>query len=233
MITSNIIYRVFKVRTEQGTATAFTIDHDGKQYLVTARHTIDRLPQPYRIDIYWQEDWHRLPLGLTGLSPISDVAVLAPRVQLSPTFPLPPTDTGLAYGQDVYFIGFPYDIMGGLGNLLEGRPLPLVKRGCLSAFAKGANDESLLYLDGHNNPGFSGAPVVWREGQSTEFRVCGVVSGYKQGAVSTPLGDSGAEIELLLNAGIVVCSSIRYAIDEIEKNSNGFALTDTLPMEPV
>jgi len=89
----------------------------------SARHTIDRLPQPYQIDIYWQEDRYRLPLDLTGLSRTAHVAVLAPRVQLSPTFPLPPTEAGLAYGQDVYFIGFPYDIMGGLGNLLEGRPL--------------------------------------------------------------------------------------------------------------
>lgn len=42
-------------------------------------------------------------------------------------------------------------------------------------------DAHVIYLDGHNNPGFSGAPVVYRDlNRSTvEFRVAAVVSGYR------------------------------------------------------
>ena len=38
--TSNVLYRVLKIRTAGSTGSAFTIEVDGKQYLITARHLL-------------------------------------------------------------------------------------------------------------------------------------------------------------------------------------------------
>jgi heme/copper-type cytochrome/quinol oxidase subunit 2 len=36
--TSNVLYRVLRIKTATSTGSAFTIEVDGKQYLITARH---------------------------------------------------------------------------------------------------------------------------------------------------------------------------------------------------
>ena len=41
MITSNVIHRTFHIRYRNGTGTAFAIDRDGRQYLITARHLVE------------------------------------------------------------------------------------------------------------------------------------------------------------------------------------------------
>jgi hypothetical protein len=43
------------------------------------------------------------------------------------------------------------------------------------------NGVETLFLDGHNNPGFSGGPIVYRDLDRSEFvyKVAGVVSGFR------------------------------------------------------
>lgn len=38
--TSNVLFRVLKIKTATSTGSAFTIEVDGKQYLITARHLL-------------------------------------------------------------------------------------------------------------------------------------------------------------------------------------------------
>ena len=38
MITGNVIYRVFRLKVGLETGTVFTIEEEGREYLVTARH---------------------------------------------------------------------------------------------------------------------------------------------------------------------------------------------------
>src|SRR5712691_1662146 len=40
LITANFIHRTFRIRCGPSIGTAFTVDIDGRQYLVTARHVI-------------------------------------------------------------------------------------------------------------------------------------------------------------------------------------------------
>ena len=223
MITSNVIYRVFKIRFDTITGTAFTIEHLGKQYLITAKHLIEHRKYS-TIEVYFRDSWRPLSLRLIGASDKADIVVFASETQLSTAFDFPATAAGLIYGQDVYFVGFPYDVVGDVGELNQGRPLPLVKKACLSAFTVGTNGEGILLLDAHNNPGFSGAPVVFREPNSALLNVCGVVSGYLRKPESIQLDGDDQEYLLWLNSGIVVCSDIRHAIEEVEKNPNGLDL---------
>ena len=226
MLTANVIHRVLKVRTGDVTGTAFTIEHHNKQYLVTAGHLVEHLRTLNAIDIYVQDRWISVPVEMTGISRESDIAVFSAKRPLTPTFDLEPTSKGLTYGQDVYFVGFPHDIMGYIGNKNRGLPLPLVKRACMSAFAKSDTGVEIFLLDGHNNPGFSGAPVVFHPMNSndpTTLKVCGVISGYISKPLSTRVANSDAELVLWQNTGVIVCNNIKHAVDQIEGNPNGAA----------
>ena len=224
MLTSNILHRVLKLRVvrddaqNSSTGTAFTIEHDGRQYVVTANHVLGPLQDIRAIECYMQEEgWVEFPLALTGRGPEADVAVLAPSWQLTPAFPLAPTSAGLICGQDVHFLGFPYTILPSGAESNHGRPLPLVKRACVSAFIDG--DPTCDYLlDGFSNPGFSGAPVVFHPAGTTgnELRLLGIVTGHRE----THYGQ---------NTGIIVGSDIRHALNLIRSNPNGFPIPPDAP----
>ena len=224
LITSNVLYRVFKIRAgTDSIGTAFTVDYESRQYLVTAKHVVKQLAPPYAVALYLDNDWGMLSLELTGMSSDADVAVFRPAIRLSPGFPMPPTSAGLMYGQDVYFLGYPYNLesMGATG---ENRPLPLVKKGCLSAMLKDGRHGYFL-LDGHNNPGFSGGPAIFSHpSKPTEYNVFGIVSGYLPGYGEARIGGAPEGFDLALNTGIMRCADIAYAIDEIKSNPNGLEL---------
>lgn len=224
MLTTNVIHRVFFLKAGEGTGTVFAIDEGGKQYLVTAAHVVEGLSAPYNVSIFHQGQWKDLPLQLTGISSVADVAVFSAGVQLAPSYSLPATTNGVIYGQDVHFLGFPYGIVSDIGTLNRGFPFPLVKAACLSAFIKDDNGASIILLDGHNNPGFSGGPVVFHEhGQplSSGLRVMSVVSGYRFAHEPVFLGDAESPAVVRANTGIVITYDIKHAIELIQQNPNG------------
>ena len=149
-----------------------------------------------------------------------DISVLAPFERLTPTrpLPLPASSEGLVYGQEAFFLGFPY----GIGDRFlreTGHPVPFVKRVTVSTlFGKP------YLLDGHNNPGFSGGPVVFCSPGRKEFQVASVVSGYRW--ASAPVrdqGNKGTEFHLRGNTGIVVAYDANEAIALIRANPKGLA----------
>ena len=88
----------------------------------------------------------------------------------------------------------------------HGSPFPLTKKACLSAWVSGTSGEKILLLDGHNNLGFSGGPVIVRERDSQPFKVCGVVSAYMRGLEPTLIEGNDQELRLWQNSGIVAYS---------------------------
>ena len=77
-------------------------------------------------------------------------------------------------------------------------------------------------LDGYNNPGFSGGPVVFCPPASKEFQVAAVVSGYRW--ASAPVRDQDnrdTELHLRENTGIVVAYDVNEAIELIRANPLG------------
>ena len=181
MITANVIYRVFRLKVGVETGTAFTIEERGKEYLVTARHIAGSLHGRCQIEVFKDRGWSPMQVTTVGHAPGEvDISVLALSERLTPTrpLPLPATSKGLVYGQEAYFLGFPY----GIGEMFleeTGHPLPFVKRVTVSTMF----GEPYL-LDGHNNPGFSGGPVVFCPPGVREFQVAAVVSGYKSARAS-------------------------------------------------
>jgi S1-C subfamily serine protease len=227
VITANVFNRIFLIRVGSDTGTAFTVEHDGKQYLVTAAHLLLNVKPPYQIELFHEKTWKDLELELTGISPVADIAVFAPSFQLSPAFNLLATTTGVVYGQDVFFFGFPYGMLAEVGPLNRDFPLPLVKKACLSALTDGPDGGRLIVLDGHNNPGFSGGPVAFSEQGKpfgSSFKIMGVISGYRFDEQPAFYEGVATPFTVRSNAGIIFAYDIKHAIEEIEKNPNGVVI---------
>ena len=59
------------------------------------------------------------------------MAVFALPRQISPSFPMPATSKGVAWGQEVFFLGYPYGLHT-KGDVNDGYPLAIIKRGLMS-----------------------------------------------------------------------------------------------------
>ncbi|MFH4965675.1 serine protease [Gaetbulibacter sp. M235] len=220
MITANVIARTYHIKYKNGTGTCFTIDFEGKQYFVTAKHVIENLKNGEIVELFYKKKWQKVQVKLTGHSKYSDVSVFATDILLNKDLPLPTKFGGIAYGQDLYFLGFPYGLKSEVGSLNREFPFPLVKKGILSAIFMEPPAKYML-IDGHNNPGFSGGPVVFKEGNSNVFNVCGIISSYRFELQETYLNNKPTQIKLKANTGIVIAYTIDNAIELIKSNPNG------------
>ena len=241
--------------------TAFTLDLDGRQYLITAKHITAGMKDADTIQVRKGDDWVPLRVNLLRCADPIDIAVLVPPEQISVNFPLEPDMAGIQYGQEVYIIGYPYGLFTEGKNVNGAFPLAFIKRAQMSATTK-EGDAVVIFLDGHNNPGFSGGPVVFRDfGQSGYvMKVLGVVSGFP--AEYTPvfekkeikpneitsddlqkgkiIAEKGKIFRLYdtsyvvpVNTGIVKAFSIHHAVDLIKAHPNGPAVSATFEDWPI
>lgn len=224
MITANIIHRVFHIRYHNSLGTGFTIDISGREYLVTARHIVETLQGSEIIELFSNGTWIQIDVHLVGHAlGEADISVLATERRLTPpNLPMEAESNGLIYGQNVYFLGFPYGFLGQYNFGSDGFPLPFVKKAIVSLF-----NGSTYLLDGHNNPGFSGGPVVFRNSPNENFKVAAVISGYQ--AVEEPIyeGNQTTSLTYSYNTGIIVTHRIDFALDLVRNNLVGFAVSDT------
>jgi hypothetical protein len=222
MITSNVIHRVFRIKCAGERGSAFAIDLDKYQFLVTAKHVVASVTANPQLKVFSKWKWLSMPVRLVGQAPEPiDIAVLAVDRRLTPTdLPLEGAMAGLLYGQDVYFLGFPYDDLSGYAFGESEYPLPFVKKAIVSSF-----DGGLMYLDGHNNPGLSGGPVVYLRPGDPAFRVAGVISGFRYELEPVFLGEAATELVYEYNTGIVVAHSIDFAIEIARAKPIGFDLS--------
>ena len=116
MITANVIHRVFRIQWNGSRGTAFTVDVDDRQYLVTAQHVLQGFGHDGTIELFANGIWRPIPAKLVGHAPEGvDVTVLAPDLRLTPPglpVGLLGRGPGLTYGQDVFFLGYPYGFVG-------------------------------------------------------------------------------------------------------------------------
>ena len=222
-VTANILQRTFRIHYKGETGTCFTIDVQGKRYLITAKHVVDSMPDDAVVDISHNRGWLPLRVRLVGHSDGDiDVTALAPQELFGSSHRLTVTTKGLVLAEDVYFLGFPYGLgMDVKTDLNAGFPLPLVKKAAVSAL--GLEDAPML-LDGHNNVGFSGGPVA-RRGTKEEQTVIGVISGYRYDRQNVCDKD-GNETSYTYdtNTGIIFAHDIRHALETISTNPIGISV---------
>lgn len=208
------------MRTSEGLGTAFTIEHNERQYLVTAKHVLPDARGPNVVDLEGPETHEQLSVeALPGVPDDVDVAVIPLAEPLTEQLPVVPSSDGMILGQDCYFMGYPY----GLGLGAVDRPeLAFVKKAIVSASTRSRSGVMLWYLDGHNNPGFSGGPVVYYNAAkgTQETRIAGVVSGYRIHHDEVEINGRlvpGAVVRA--NSGIVITTDIAQAIAAIDATS--------------
>ncbi|MDI4633843.1 trypsin-like peptidase domain-containing protein [Pelomonas sp. V22] len=228
MVTGEVIQQVFAIRTAVGFGTAFTGMLDGLQYLITARHVLDGdqaqdLTRLSQIEIMHDRQWKPVACQLTWAGGDDcDIAVLALPQLLTNYRNVVLGSAGLALGQEVHFLGFPYGMRPDAGQLNNGYPLPYVKRAIVSMLDF-MPDQPNIVLDGINNPGFSGGPVVFRNADRG-WQVAGVISG--NNTVREPIYAADTDVETgyvyEANTGLIDVSGIGQALDGIRENPNGF-----------
>ena len=226
MITSAIIHRTFHIRRANKTGSAFTIDRGGKQYLVTARHVVEGIASGESIFVVHEKRWKTVDINVVGVGEGEvDVAVLACQQQLSPTHPLEPSDK-FFYGQQAYFLGFPFGWDSGGEHINNDLPLPFAKTGIISAFTVGDGPVKRIYLDAHANEGFSGGPVAFSPPDDQKvLHVAGVVVSYPK-RFQPVVDDHGNTVaHAQENPGLVLTISIHHVVALIDANPIGFALS--------
>lgn len=200
MLTTNIIQRVLMVRYGDSFGTAFTIEKDDKQYLISAKHVFSRLTKPDEITVFNDGDWRRLSVNpiFCKQNNIDIVAFDLNGKTITPKHKIELGMDGIVFGQDAYFLGFPYGLSTDSGEINNKYPFPFVKKCIVSSISK-----QIIYLDGHNNRGFSGGPVVV-VGNNNSIKLIGVVSGF--------LGDIVNKNE---NSGIFYAHNISLVMEAL------------------
>ena len=229
----NILQRTFYLKCDTEGGTCFTIDVDGRQYIVTAWHVAKSIQERHTVQIMHDKSWKDFEVQLVGHggSMKDDISVFTTSLQLSsPQLKLVLEGGGNNYflSQEICFLGYPYGFTTEVGKANNYFALPWAKGGIISSW----NSEH-IFLDGHNNKGFSGGPVVCKIGKE-KLAVIGVVSSYIGLDEPTYLLNEGedsieqTELRYKYNTGIVVVRKIELALDMIRKNPIGFVLpTDT------
>jgi S1-C subfamily serine protease len=226
-VPTEMLQRTFFIKVGDATGTAFTIDYMGKAYLVTARHVAAGLPESNAtIQVRRGGNWEDLHTVRTLFPPSSDadIAVFETDEKISQPFQVTvmgKTD-GVSMGQQVWFLGYPF---GGLGSPISkanGTPfpfmfIPFIKRGTMSA-VDGTNPEAVvLYVDGFNNPGFSGGPIIFWSFTKHAYQIIGVVKGYREDTAKVLVNGQHVDTQFLVNSGILIGYSIAHAIEAIER----------------
>ena len=229
-----ILRQTFQVRTEAGTGTAFTVEMDGRQYIVTAQHVIGSMA-PDVLDMQTSSaGWRQVPVMAVGMAgrPV-DVAVMATDSVLGSRSSVPVGVGTVSYGQAVRFLGYPFGLDFTPIPGVRTAPLPFIKAGILSALRPLPNEAGLLvlFVDAAGNPGFSGGPLVLplrstAKGDSIAWHIAGVVTSGVTHRV--PLKDvSGAVVGFVnVDAGILRATSIDAVTRMIRANPAGYPLPE-------
>jgi S1-C subfamily serine protease len=227
-VTGNVLSRVFQIRFNGSTGTAFVIDFEDQQYIITANHMVVGAGTQAKVDVFGGGDseWHSFDFKiLHGPSQCADVAVLIPvekRVSTADPIPYP---YNYLIGQEAYFLGFPYGLYTSFAK--QKQAVALVKHGYISAsvscaaiYPNASQDEGLMLLDGLNNPGFSGGPVVAPDVSAPNhaFKLVGVISGYKSENVQLNVnGQATANASVATNTGIILVVPIQRVVEIIKE----------------
>jgi hypothetical protein len=145
-----------------------------------------------------------------------DIAVMGTNERVSNPYEIPvfSGDEGPTFGQTVWFLGYPLE--DGLSSRAKGGDFPFIKRGAVSAVDATDTDAVIWYIDGMNNHGFSGGPIVYFDFRTHTYLLLAVVKGFRYEAADATVNGVTGTSNVLLNSGILISYSIEHAIDAID-----------------
>jgi S1-C subfamily serine protease len=217
-VPGEILGRTHMIRVGDTQGTGFGVEYKGKLYFVTARHVVAGLPDKDAVlEVMKAGTWQKVHTIKTFFprSPDVDIAVFETdeKVPIHYEILMATGNDGATLGQQVWFLGYPWGLGSHSANGIE---IPFIKRGTMSAI-DGSNPQApLIYIDGFNNPGFSGGPIVYWDFKAHAYRILGVVQGYKEEAAKMMVNGHLADTKLLVNSGILIGFNIKHVIEAIE-----------------
>ena len=212
----------YKIRVGESQGTAFYMPLEKKHFLVTAKHLWGK-SEDSQAEILLDEEWVTLPGAVT---PHADSRIDIAAIEVDPGEVGTPQagntkfgSTNLIISAEVFFLGYPYGL--GSETTLMRWPSAMVK-GAIVAGSAETNDGFHLgfYLDGHNNPGFSGGPCVWQRNDGVA-QVFGVVSSYLPQRETLYDKDGKARMVLFENSGLFQCHDLSHMITLLRDRSEG------------
>ncbi len=163
MIPTEVFTCVFHLKFGSSTGTCFEIDYKGKKYIVTAKHilrqvksgkVVKELKNNDFIEISHNQKWISQQATLIGHHESADISVISIDNIMTELI-LECSSTGMVYGQEAYFLGFPYNMYATSNadsKVNRYFPMPLVKKAIISGVVSNREGDYLL-LDGINNRG--------------------------------------------------------------------------------
>lgn len=249
-VTNNVWFRTFMVKSDKETGTIFSIDVDDREYWITAKHIITGAKHPpfgtvaaktATLSILPQsesnKDWNPISFKVIDPGKDVDIIVLAPETSLLGKNTIQSakvSSAGTMLGGECEFAGFPFG-SGWTAKFEKGEMvrMPFVKHCTVSGQI--TLPQVVWILDGINNEGFSGGPVVVQTGP--QQHIIGVISGFRREPIEVvPLSeitspqsgstnDSSAQSHpkeaALANTGFFFAYDIECAIEAIKKNPVG------------
>ena len=245
---TNELSCVYLIIYHENFGTSFTLDYKGRQYLITARHVVDGIKEFDSIQVFLRGELKTYSVNSIVCSdPSIDITILALN-QLLVSYPgvngLHVTDGHFSLIQDVYYMGFPYG-MHGMTNAKLDMYFPIIKRGLLSSIGGLTPSDKIYVIDGFNNEGFSGGPILLYNSEVKEYQVGAVIQSYRYQidtvydnlqeynrldslfrvhAIKDKPVMHPTDQYVLSNTGIFFGSSLGYAIKEIVKKPIGFKI---------
>jgi hypothetical protein len=228
MFQSGLMTLVLHIRiNEEKTASAFMFPFRDKSFLITARHVLSGDPI-HQFDIFQRREWVNVSKDIgKGIFPenksVDIGAVRVPEViDVDKASEIVTYGKGTTFlGDDAYFIGYPYGIS--YSQVVETdrgdlpATLPLLKKGCISGGLEDTGGNTIgFFIDGHNNPGFSGGPCIAKKHEKNDRRwnIFGVMSGYLP--EWRELKNDGESQRIMENSGICICHNIGFIVSAIE-----------------
>jgi S1-C subfamily serine protease len=215
-----LIRRTLYIKAGGSVGTGFAIQYKGKQYLVTARHVVASLARKDAVfQIYRTGDWRNVTANI--LSPKNeevDIAVLELKDKVASDEDASFGElsaAGINLGGEVYFLGYPH----GLHSLFGSEYVPFIKKGVLSAIDDSDETAIVMYVDGFNNEGFSGGPVVFFDPRKSTWHLAGVVQGFLQERAKVRVNKQNMDTSTLVNSGILIAYSIKHVLQTIDPES--------------
>ncbi len=224
---SNILTRVFWLSFKgRPRGTAFAVDVEGRQYVVTAWHVARDCE--HRPAILFRQNEQLVSfenkLRFIGENIDSDVAVFAADQILVPKdFDVSLGSADLYYGSIGYALGFPSALTSKeIGFLPEGKPLPVPAL----AVAYFNSEGETTCVAGYVTNGFSGGPIIFPKlgSRRTEWAIVGVCVAFP--TLPRPIDMKGAPLEFEVRepTGLIRMAKVSVAIEIINGNPSGYPL---------
>ncbi len=222
--TAEVFNRILKIRgAEEGTG--LIVDLGEFQYLVTAGHIVGNR-NTKELHIFHDGKWNPYAIDVIGFSELYDAIVVRLPVFLDRRpLPLSLDAAGIAWGQTVFFLGYPFGEYGVASVFGNGvLPMPFVKRACLSMFGTPDRPQTII-LDGINNVGFSGGPIVFS--LHGKPKVAGIVTRLREEQRLLDYAFKEGHVEKVVysqNTGLIYGVGAKIITDLIKDGPAGFPI---------